>query len=266
MDPLPYWHVDAFADAAFAGNPASVIICKRWPEDDTMLAIAQETQCGATAFLLRDESSAADWQVRWFSVAKELKLCGHASLASGHVLLSQEGAGESVQLRSREAGTLDIQRSEHGYELAVFAISTDAIEWPEVAAALGGDPREICRNENGYTILAFESEKDVRSLAPDFAALARLDAGQFICTAPGQGSDIASRVFVPGGAINEDAVTGSAHAALIPYWAQRLGRYEFTAHQASARAGNLSCRLDGDRVWIGGQCATVIEGKIHLVG
>ena len=259
---IPYWHVDAFAARPFAGNQAAVMVLDDWPGDDLLQAIGAENNFAETAFLVRDESGEADWELRWFTPTSEIRLCGHATLASGHVLLGRDG-GESVTFRTRRAGVLEVRRSKAGYELALPAIPTQPGEWPEAVRLLGAEPQAVARNPQGYDIFLFASEQDVRALAPDIRGLEALGDNQFICTAPGEASDIVSRVFVPGGGVDEDSVTGSAHAALTPFWAERLGRDSFTAHQASRRGGNLACRLEGDRVWLGGPCVTVVEGRFY---
>lgn len=263
---LPYWHVDAFAARAFAGNQAAVMPLDAWLPDATLQAIGEENNFAETAFVVRDETRAADWELRWFTPALEIRLCGHATLAAGHVLLGRDG-GERVTFRTRKAGILEVRRmAGGGYELALPAIATQPGEWPEAVAGLGARPREVWRSPDCYGIYLFASEAEVRALAPDFKALAALGDDQFICTAPGVATDVVSRVFVPGAGVDEDSVTGSAHAALTPFWAARLGRDSFTAHQASARGGDLTCRLDGRQAWLGGQCATVVEGTFYLEG
>ena len=269
---LPYWHVDAFAARPFGGNQAAVMPLERWLGDETLLAIAAENLFAETAFVMRDCAGEADWELRWFTPAEEVRLCGHATLASGHVLLTRDG-GERVTFRTRRAGNLEVRRVASGYELALPAIATERSSWPEAVALLGAEPFEVWLSPDRYGIYLFESEAAVRSLEPDLRGLGRLGNDQFICTAPGDpGSgtgaapDIVSRVFVPGGGVDEDSFTGSAHAALTPFWAARLGRGELTAHQASARGGDAVCRMDGDRVWLEGGCVTVVEGTFHLAG
>ena len=261
--PYPYWHVDAFADRPFKGNQAAVMPLDEWLADDVLLAIAEENNFAETAFLVRDESGEADWELRWFTPAMEIRLCGHATLASGHVLLQRDG-GERVTFRTRKAGVLEVRRLGDGYELALPAIPTTPGEWPEAAALLGAEPVEVHRNPDRYNIFLFENEAQVRALDPDLRGLGALGDDQFICTAPGEKFDVVSRVFVPGGGVDEDSVTGSAHAALTPFWADRLGRDSFTAHQASARGGDLRLRLEGERAWLGGQCVTVVEGSFYF--
>lgn len=266
---VPYWHVDAFSAHAFGGNQAAIMPLDAWLPDEVLQAIGEENNFAETAFLVRDESGAADWELRWFTPAAEVRLCGHATLASGHVLLDSAngfGTGESVTFRTCEVGILEVRRSEGGYELALPAIATERAEWAEAAALLGGAPREVWLNPMGYGIYLFDSEDEVRGLSPDFRGLGALGEDQFICTAPGRDFDVVSRVFVPGAGVDEDSVTGSAHAALTPFWTARLGREHFSAHQASARGGDLACRLDGDTAWLGGPCVTVVEGRFYLPG
>lgn len=266
---LPYWHVDAFADQPFTGNQAAVMPLDAWLPDAVLQAIGEENNFAETAFVVRDETGAADWELRWFTPAVEIALCGHATLAAGHVLLTRDG-GEAVTFRTRQAGVLEVRRSPAGYELALPVIPVEADAWPEAAALLGAEPLEVWRNPAGYDVFLYSSEQAVRALEPDIRGLGRLGANQFICTAPGDRTDVVSRVFVPGGGVDEDSVTGSAHAALTGFWTERLGRGSFTAHQASARGGDLACRIakgpEGDRAWLGGGCVTVVEGSFYLAG
>ena len=263
---LPYWHVDAFAARPFAGNQAAVMPLDAWLPNETLQAIGEENNFAETAFVVRDETGAADWELRWFTPACEIRLCGHATLASGHVLLERDG-GERVTFRTRRAGVLEVRRmAEGGYELALPTIATEPGEWPEAVELLGIRPREVWRSPERYGIYLFASEAEVRALAPDFKGLAGLGDDQFICTAPGERNDVVSRVFVPGAGVDEDSVTGSAHAALTPFWAARLGRVSFTAHQASRRGGDLTCRLDDGQAWLGGHCVTIVEGSFYLEG
>lgn len=262
---IAYWHVDAFATRTFGGNQAAVMPLEDWLPDETLLAIAAENLFAETAFVVRDATGEADWELRWFTPTEEVRLCGHATLASGHILLTRDG-GERMALRTRKAGVLEVRKAGVGYELALPSIATEPSDWPEAVALLGATPLEVWRSSDRYGIYLFGSEAEVRALEPDLRGLAKLGNDQFICTAPGSRTDIASRVFVPGGGVDEDSFTGSAHAALTPFWAPRLGRNELTAHQASARGGDATCRLEGDRVWLAGGCVTVVEGIFYLAG
>lgn len=270
---IPYWHVDAFAERPLGGNQAAVMVLDEWLPDETLIAIAAENNFAETAFLVRDKTGAADWELRWCTPTCEIRLCGHATLASGHVLLSHRDEfanADRVTFRTRRAGILEVARSGDRYELALPAIPTAPGKWAEAVALLGAEPDEIHLNPDGYGLYLFESEADIHALRPDLRGLEALGDDQFICTAPGGETDVVSRVFVPGGGVDEDSFTGSAHAVLTPFWAERLGRDEFTAFQASQRGGHATCRLDkhpdGDRAILSGRCATVVEGAFYLSG
>ena len=260
---LPYWHVDAFADRPFAGNQAAVMPLDAWLDDDVLQAIAEENNFAETAFVVPDASGEADYELRWFTPTEEVRLCGHATLASGHVLLNRDG-GERVAFRTRKSGVLEVSRSGEGYELALPCIPTEQGEWDEAAALLGGSPNEVWRNELGYDLFLYPDAVAIRSLDPDLRGLAKLGNNLFVCTAPGDETDVISRVFVPGGGVDEDPVTGAAHATLTPFWTDRLGQSSFTAHQASRRGGYLTCRREGDRAILSGACVTVVEGRFYL--
>jgi predicted PhzF superfamily epimerase YddE/YHI9 len=261
---VPYWHVDTFADRPFAGNQAAVMILDSWPEDATLAAIGAENMFAETAFLVCDETGAADWELRWFTPACEIRLCGHATLGSGHVLLGRNG-GDRVRFRTRQVGILEVRRDGDIYALALPAIPVEPGEWPEAVAALGGPaPQRVWRSPDRYNVFLYADAGEVKALDPDFRALAAMGDHQFTCTAAGTDTDIVSRVFVPGAGVDEDSVTGAAHAVLTPLWAGLLGRERFTAHQASRRGGTLTCRLDGDIAWLGGPCVTVVEGTFSF--
>lgn len=198
-----------------------------------------------TAFLMSASGGDADWNLRWFTPTCEVKLCGHATLASGHVILGIEPERDAVRFRTRHAGVVEVRRAERGYELALPTIATVSSDFPEALHALQSPPREVWRSPAGYAIFRYDSEEQIRAIKPNMRALAALGPDQVIVTATGNATDVVSRVFVPGAGIDEDSVTGSAHAALTPFWAVRLGRNQFSAFQASSRSGRLSCRLDG---------------------
>jgi len=263
---IPYWHVDAFSARAFGGNQAAVMVLDAWLPDEVLVAIAAENLFAETAFVVRDATGASDWELRWCTPTYEIALCGHATLASGHVLLTRDG-GDRITFRTRQSGILEVVRAGEGYELALPAIATTpdtATHHAEAIRLLGAEPLEIARSELGYNIYLYGNEAAIRALTPDIRGLEKLGKDQFIVTAPGSRTDIVSRVFVPGGGVDEDSVTGSAHAALTPYWVARLGCESFTAHQASTRGGDLTLRLDADKAWLGGPCVTVVEGVFSL--
>lgn len=263
MPAIPYWHVDAFTSAALGGNQAAVMLWEdEFPADAIMQKIGEENNFAETAFLVPCDGPEADWQLRWFTPECEIRLCGHATLAAGHVLLEQ-GGGDEVTFLTRRAGVLTVRREGGGYALALPAIPTAPQDWQAAVAALGARPQLIHRSPDGYNVFLFGDEVAVRGLSPDFGALAAMGDHQFICTAPGESTDVVSRVFVPGAGVPEDSVTGSAHAVLTPFWAARLGRDSFTAFQASKRGGLLHCRLDGETAWLGGACVTVVEGMFR---
>ena len=260
---LPYTHVDAFASRPFTGNQAAVMPLDAWLDDATLLAIAEENNFAETAFLVKDASGEADFELRWFTPTEEVRLCGHATLASGHVLLTRD-RGDAVTFRTRQAGVLEVRRSEAGYELALPLIPTEPGEWDEAVALLGAKPMEVWLNPDGYGIYYYGSESEVLALDPDLKGLKALGNDQFICTAFGQNTDVVSRVFVPGGGVDEDSFTGSAHACLTHFWTAKLERERFSAFQASPRGGYAQCRKDGDKAVLGGQCVTVVEGSFYL--
>jgi predicted PhzF superfamily epimerase YddE/YHI9 len=265
MPALRFIQVDAFADRAFAGNPAAVMLLDDWLDDRLLQAIAAENNLAETAFLVPHGGGEADFDLRWFTPVAEVALCGHATLASGHVILSDDSARDDVRFATRQAGILTVRRGRTGYALDLPAWPASPQALPEkLIAQVGGQPVETLWHDKGYAVLVYADERMVRALRPDFAALAGAGNLLIIATAPGERTDVVSRAFAPAKGVNEDPVTGSAHAVIAPYWAARLGRAEFTAHQASARGGNLNCRLVGDRVVLGGGCVTVIEGRFYL--
>lgn len=263
---LPFAQIDAFADRPFSGNPAAVMPLDAWLDDALLQQIAAEHNLAETAFLVPAIGD-ADYELRWFTPTVEVALCGHATLASGHFILSADPARQHVRFATRRSGVLTVTRGGSGYTLDLPAMPTVAAVVDGLAAALGALPREVHTRGSDYIVAVFDSAAAVRALTPDFRAIAALQSGDVLCiaTAPGDGGiDIVSRAFAPGAGIDEDPVTGSAHAIIVPYWAQRLGRGSFTAYQASRRGGHLSCKLIGDRVELGGSCVTVIEGTMLL--
>ena len=260
MTSLPFFQVDAFAQKPLTGNPAAVMPLDRWLDDALMQAIAAENNLSETAFTIPSESADADFDLRWFTPAAEVELCGHATLAAGHILMT----GHQVRFSTR-SGMLNVTRREDLLELDMRAAKLAEVSEPALCAALGlpDSPVWLADGYNDAAIIKVADEAAVRAVEPDFRAL-RAIPRMAVVTAHAQTQDIASRVFVPYLGIDEDPVTGSAHAALVPYWAERLGRSEFTALQASARTGVLNCRLEGDRAVLGGRCQTVIVGQFQL--
>jgi len=260
MTSLPFFQVDAFAERPLTGNPAAVMPLERWLDDAVMQAIAAENNLSETAFTVPSESREADYDLRWFTPTSEVDLCGHATLAAGHVLIHSD----PLHFATR-AGILTVTRRDNLLELDLPSAPLTEVHEPELNRALGlpEGPAWLAEGCNDAAIIEVADEAAVRAVDPDFATLKAIHR-MAVVTACGDKYDIASRVFVPYLGIDEDPVTGSAHAALAPYWAERLGRNKFTALQASARTGVLHCQLDGDRVVLGGHCQTVIVGQFQL--
>ena len=259
MTPIPFFHVDAFAERPFTGNPAAIMPLMEWLPDEAMQAIAAENNLGETAFTVPREQEDADYDLRWFTPTVEVNLCGHATLAAAHILLH----GRQVRFATR-SGVLTVSREDDLLKLDMPAAPVEPADVPELTAALGVDGETfLSRQGNGNAIVLLDDERAVRAVQPDFAALRTLPYLVSV-TAPGDEQDVASRVFAAFHGIDEDPVTGSAYTALVPFWAKRLARNQFTALQASKRTGILHCELQGDRVILGGHCVTVIEGHFQL--
>ncbi|SOB80804.1 phenazine biosynthesis protein PhzF family [Sphingomonas guangdongensis] len=267
---IPFVQIDAFADRPFTGNPAAVMPLTAWLDDDVLQRIAQENNLSETAFLVPiagsedDGGDGADFELRWFTPAAEVALCGHATLASGHYVLSADPPRDRVQFRTRRAGVLEVAREGSGYAMALPAWRPQPADLPEIVAALGVTPVETLWYDTGYALVVVVGEAAVRAAAPDGRAVAALGPYVLIVAAQGETADVVSRVFTHAFDIPEDPVTGSAHAVMVPYFAEKLGRTRFTAYQASARGGHVGCELAGERVILRGDCVTVIEGSFRL--
>jgi PhzF family phenazine biosynthesis protein len=261
MTSLPFFQVDAFAERPLTGNPAAVLPLERWFDDAMMQAIAGENNLSETAFTVPSDTDDADYHLRWFTPTDEVELCGHATLAAGHVLIHSA----PVRFATRRAGILTVSKRDDILELDLPTPRLREVNEPELNRALGlpEGPAWLADGCNDAAIVEVSDEAAVVATRPDFKALAQVPR-MAVVTARGAEQDITSRVFVPYLGIDEDPVTGSAHAALTPYWAKRLGRDQFNALQASKRTGFLECRLDGDRVLLGGKCHTVIAGQFQL--
>jgi len=257
---LPLWQVDAFASKRFSGNPAAVVPLAQWLPDAALRDIAAENNLAETAFLVPHGD---DYAIRWFTPAVEVPLCGHATLASGWVVLNRlEPQRQAVTFHS-QSGPLTVARDGErlAMDLPANAVAPSAGH-PQLVAALGASPQALFE---GFQWLAvYETEEQVRALKPDFAALGRIDLHGVIVTAPGGDCDFVSRFFAPAIGINEDPVTGAAHTRLVPYWAGRLGKTRLFARQVSARGGELWCELKGGRVVMAGHAAPYLEGTIEV--
>lgn len=256
------FQIDAFTHRRFAGNPAAVVLLDSFLPDELLLAIAAENNLAETAFLVPD---GGEYRLRWFTPVVEVPLCGHATLASAAVVLERlEPERKRVVFHSR-SGALTVDRTETGYVMDFPARPSAPVPAPPgLAAALGVAPLAVLGNAFNY-MAVLPSAEAVRGLAPDMTALAGLDRPGVIVTAPGDGGyDIVSRYFAPAKGIPEDPVTGAAHCMLAPYWADRLGKAEIRAYQASRRGGEVLCRLAGDRVELAGACVFYLEGEVEI--
>lgn len=258
--PLEFHQVDAFSDRPFAGNPATVYRLEHWLDSALMQQIAAEHNLAETAFVVKE---GAAWRIRWFTPTAEVPLCGHATLASAHVLFECYGEpGERIDF-IYTGGTLAVSREGDRLVLDFPCQRPTPIAVPEgLAAILGQTPVAVL--DAPQLLVLLESEAAVRACCPDLRALARLPRNAVIVTAPGQDVDFVSRNFAPAVGIDEDPVTGSAHCILTPYWTQKLGKSELSAYQGGKRGGFLWCRLDGERVKIAGHAYLVSSGRLHL--
>ena len=258
----PIFQVDAFAARRFAGNPAAVMPMDAFLTDAVLQTIAAENALSETAYLVRVGD---DYRIRWFTPTTEVPLCGHATLASAAVVMERlEPARRQVTFHSA-SGPLTVKRTDAGYVMDFPARFTEAVSIPPgLSEALGVIPVEVFADAFNYLAL-LQSAKIVRDLAPDIAAIARVDRSGVIVTAPGDGNyDFVSRYFAPAKGVPEDPVTGGAHCALAPYWAKRLNKSAFRAFQASRRGGEILCRLSHDRVELEGTCVFYLEGQAEI--
>ncbi|MHB1177428.1 MAG: PhzF family phenazine biosynthesis protein [Daejeonella sp.] len=258
---IPIYQVDAFTDKLFGGNPAAICPLSEWLPAPEMQKIAAENNLAETAFFI---PQGKDFELRWFTPAVEIDLCGHATLAAAHVLFTILDYKEDViHFHTLKAGTLTVHRHGDMYTLDFPARPPKPSDVPAgLKEALGGDPAEILRSRDYFIV--YDNESAVEALKPDYLALSKIDSLGFIVTAPGDNCDFVSRFFAPGAGINEDPVTGSAHCSLIPYWADRLKKNNLHAYQVSSRLGELWCELKGDRVLMAGKAVTFLKGEIYI--
>lgn len=261
---LPIYQVDAFASAAFKGNPAAIVPLEKWLPEATMQAIAAENNLAETAFFVPEGDG---FGLRWFTPAVEVDLCGHATLASAWVIFSKlDGSRSKIDFFTKSGTLTVVQDGESGR----LAMDFPARPPQETAAgeglieAIGAKPKEVLAGCD--YVLVYEDAAAVRRLKPDMNGLMRIDKFAVIVTAPGDeaGIDCVSRFFAPAKGIPEDPVTGSAHCTIVPYWAKRLGKRDIVAYQASLRGGTLYCRDEGERVRLAGTCMPYLEGSITV--
>ena len=259
MAMIPYFEVDAFANKLFRGNPAGVCPLPKWLDDALMQDIAAENNQAETAFFV---PRGDDYELRWFSPAIEIDLCGHATLASAFILFSELGfRGEAVHFHTK-SGRLTVSRNGDVFTLDFPSRPPAPSAVPEaLVKGLGRKPLEVLKARDYFCI--FPDAEDVRSLQPDFSLLGTLDE-KVIVTAPGNDCDFVSRFFAPMAGVNEDPATGSSHCTLIPYWSERLGKKKLFARQLSKRSGEFFCENAHDRVLIGGNAVLYSRGQIEL--
>lgn len=257
---IQIYQVDAFTNKLFGGNPAAVCPLEEWLSPEIMQSIAEENNLSETAFYVQKEQH---FEIRWFTPRIEIKLAGHPTLATAHVIFSETGCtGKSIEFHSA-GGILTVEKCDDLLWMDFPSSTFDKVEAPaELSAGLGKKPEEIYKGRD-YMAL-YESEDDIASLDPDFNLLEKLDCLGIIATAGGKKCDFVSRFFAPLAGINEDPVTGSAHTMLIPFWANRLNKKQMQAFQVSKRRGELFCEDRGHRVGIGGRAITYLRGSIDI--
>jgi PhzF family phenazine biosynthesis protein len=259
---IPIYQADAFTSQLFGGNPAAICPLTEWLPDEVMQKIAIENNLAETAFFVKNDTGFA---LRWFTPEYEIDLCGHATLASAHILFTELGyQQDTIHFETVKAGVLTVKRDDGKYTMDFPSRPPIPIEFPNgLVEALGGkQPLAILRSRDYF--LVYETEKDIREMMPDFFALSKMDTVGVIVTAPSKDVDFVSRFFAPGAGIPEDPVTGSAHCNLIPYWAKKLGKNKLHAYQISPRKGELWCELKGDRVLMSGKAVTYLKGEIFV--
>ncbi len=260
---LPIYQVDAFTDQLFGGNPAAVIPLKSWLSDDVMQKIAAENNLSETAFFTQINNTT--FELRWFTPAYEIDLCGHATLATAHIIYSELGYNESsITFKTLKAGNLEVTRSNDLYVLNFPSRIPEPFTAPqELISAIGNiQPIEVLKSRD--FMFVYENENIVKNLTPDFSAIAKITKKGVIATSKGDNIDFVSRFFIPGAGIDEDPVTGSSHCNLIPYWAEKLQKNKLVALQISERIGKLYCENKNERVLMAGNAITYLKGFIYI--
>ncbi len=259
---LSIYQVDAFTDQLFGGNPAAVCPLEYWLPDATMQNIAAENNLAETAFFVPNENG---YELRWFTPLVEVDLCGHATLASAHILYEHMGYPHpDIAFQSRNCGVLTVSKKDDLLTLDFPADDPKPCDIPEnLSQGLGVKVSGCFKGKTDY-LATVENQEILDHITPDFRTIGTITARGIIVTCPGEEYDFVSRFFAPAVGVDEDPVTGSAHTTLVPYWAKRLGKTEFVAQQRSKRMGELRCRLDLDRVKISGKARTYLQGEINI--
>ncbi len=260
---LQIFQVDAFTSKPFGGNPAAVVPLEKWLMDDVMLRIAGENNLSETAFFVPENGK---YHIRWFTPTVEVDLCGHATLATSHVIFNElKLENEIIRFHSDRSGELGVARDGDKLVLDFPSYPMTEIEAvPDLVEAVGVKPNQTWEAQGNMVFMLLDSEEQIKALRPDMSLLAKLPYDEVIVTAKGESSDFASRMFAPRIGIPEDPVTGAIHCSLIPYWAEKLVQDKLFARQVSARGGELFCELVGDRVKIGGNAVTFLKGEIMV--
>lgn len=261
---LPFYQIDAFSSRPFWGNPAAVCPLMNWLPEEVLQAIASENNLSETAFIVPGDSM-GHYHLRWFTPKAEVDLCGHATLATAHVLLSELSISTDILTFSTKSGPLTVKRDATGYVMDFPAVPAEPCKQEVDVKRLIGIDGEVVGKAMDLMVRV-DSEEAVESLSPNLPAIAALDARGLIVTAKSseEGVDFVSRFFAPQVNVPEDPVTGSAHCTMAPYWAKELGKSSFFARQIGPRGGELRIRLEGDRVYLTGEAVTVITGEMKL--
>jgi PhzF family phenazine biosynthesis protein len=258
---IPIYQVDAFTENIFSGNPAAVCPLDSWLPDELMQKIAMENNLSETAFFVRTGNT---FEIRWFTPGTEVDLCGHATLASAHVLFNHLGYEEDIIFLQSKSGNLRVKNEDELLVLDFPAGFYESITTPsKLTKALGREPLEAGKALD-FLMAVYYDEKFIENLKPDFQLLKELPYHAIIVTSASKKVDFVSRMFAPSIGIDEDPVTGSAHTILTPYWSHKLGKVSMHARQISARGGDLYCKISGDRVEIGGKAVTYLVGEIEV--
>lgn len=259
---IKIYQVDAFASKVFAGNPAAVCLLEEWLDDQLMQRIANENNLSETAFAVPVEDY---FEIRWFTPEVEVDLCGHATLATAHVLFNHlDYPSNLVKFNSIHSGKLSVEKNGKLLTLDFPADTLEEMVVPEIiVTALHRPPLKAFRGKTDFMFI-YASQSEIESMKPDFGLLAQMGGRGIIVTAMGNDSNFVSRFFAPQTGIDEDPVTGSAHTSLTTYWSRVLGKKRLSAQQLSARGGQLICELVGDRVKISGEAVSYLEGEISI--